>query len=253
MSNDLTYLAVKHISNAVYKKIEGFLGGKPFNTVSEQGKVILQGLIKDSYQRTHKESEALHELRLRLKKDHPTLAWDALEIAYRTFILGKIVLKSTKHSVLQSLSSVGQQKVFRDMAMKDFKFDLAHGYLPPEEYNQIHTAAEKYKKYEHDYFKNLAGRQGEDGVSFRKAFNIPNTVTNPDIIENLLLKERGVKLGNETLYRMVEENPGLDNEGLLRKLQKIPDDKPFNLGDRQKINYRTQLRIWVRREMTLQN
>ena len=172
MSDDLAYLAVKHISNAVYKKIEGFLGGQPFNTVPKEGKDILQGLIRDGYQRSHKESEALHELRLRLKKEHPTLMWDALEVAYRTFILGKIVLNTAHHSVLQSLSGVGQQKVFRDMAMRDFKYDLHHGYLPPETYDQLHTTAGKYKKYELEYFERLAGRQSKDGVSFRKAFNI---------------------------------------------------------------------------------
>ena len=86
MSDDLAYLAVKHISNAVYKKIEGFLSGQPLNTVPKEGKEVLQGLIRDGYQRSHKESEALHELRLRLKKDHPTLMWDALEVAYSTFI-----------------------------------------------------------------------------------------------------------------------------------------------------------------------
>ena len=43
---------------------------------------------------------------------------------------------------------------------------------------------------------------------------------------------------------MVEEFPDLDNEGLLRKLQKIPDDKPLNLGTRGKMNYRTQFKLW---------
>ena len=72
MSDDPAYTILKHISDSVYKKIEGFLAGKPLNTVPKEGKDILQGLVKDPYQRTHTENEALHELQLRLKKNHPT-------------------------------------------------------------------------------------------------------------------------------------------------------------------------------------
>ena len=86
------------------------------------------------------------------------------------------------------LSNNGQRNAFREMAKKDFEYDLQHGYLPPEKYASLSTP-EKYKKFEAEFFNTLAKRQSEDGVSFRKAFNIPNDVTDPDMIQNTV--ERG--------------------------------------------------------------
>ena len=111
----VTDVVAKHISDKIFKSIESFLNGDTrIKDVPEQGKDILQSMLKDPHQRSAGESEALHELRVRLVKDHPGLVWDTVEVMYRTFVLSKILVHPHKH--LPVLTKLGQQNLFHTMS-----------------------------------------------------------------------------------------------------------------------------------------
>ena len=135
----LTDVVAKHISDKIFKSIERFLDGDiHIKEVPKEGKDILQGMLKDPYQRSDKESEALHELRLRMAKEHPGIVWDTVEVMYRTFVLSKILLKHP-HKQMPVLSKLGQQNVFHTMSADQFKMDLAKGYLG-HEYDKLNPS-----------------------------------------------------------------------------------------------------------------
>ena len=222
-----------------YPAIKAFLKGKiPISAVPKRGHTVLQSLLKDKSKRSAKESVLLANLTARLKQD-PALTWEDVEVGWRAFNLAHLTFDVPP--VVSTLSRVGQQNVFEKIAFGDFAYDLQNGFLPPE-YDAL-DKFERWALYKKKSFKKLAGRQSKDGVAFRKAFEIPNEMTDPADIE-LKIQAEDIETNHlRRLYRMVEENPGFSNEKLLRKYEKIGDDVPMK-GGRGSIQYRTHYKLW---------
>ena len=221
-----------------YSAIKKFLKGEvPISAVPKRGQAVLQSLLKDK--RSAKETALVADLTARVKED-PGLTWEDVDVGWRAFVLAHLTF-DVKTPVVSSLSRVGQQAVFEKIVFDDFAYDYQNKFLP-REYATL-SKPEQWETYKKAAFKRLSERQSKDGVAFREAYEIPNSMTDPADIA-LKIQAENIETNHlRGLYRMVEENPGLSNEQLVQKYEGLEANVPMK-GGRADLNYRTHYKVW---------